>query len=91
MVSPKTHHKGPSRHAHLHVCRPQTGQTGLPTLVVFQVAQLVLCPSPQPYRSYFAQQLLFSLAEQGLALNGCNGFWVQLPHGLASQSEHGKR
>lgn len=66
----------------------KTGQTGLPTLVV---VQLVLCPSPQPYRSYFAQQLFFSLAEQGLALNGCNGFWVQLPHGLASQPEHGKR
>lgn len=43
------------------------------------------CPAPRPYRSHFAQQLFLSLAKQGLALDGSNGFWVQLSHGLAGQ------
>ena len=44
-----------------------------------------LSPAPQPYRSHFAQQLVLSLAKQGLTLDGSNGFWVQLSHGLAGQ------
>lgn len=42
-------------------------------------------PARQPYRSHFAQQLFLSLAKQGLALDGGNGFRVQLSHGLAGQ------
>lgn len=62
-----------------HVSRQQ----GLPTSAVFPWSGPF--PAPRPYRSHFAQQLFLSLAKQGLALDGSNGFWVQLSHGLAGQ------
>lgn len=37
------------------------------------------------YRADLGQQRLLGLTEECLALDGCDGFWVQLTHGLPCQ------
>lgn len=77
-------------HLHRHVSR----HWGLPTSVFSRwssshPAWPLNLTTSQTYRSHFAQQLFLSLAKQGLALDGSNGLWVQLSHGLAGQPGQG--
>lgn len=65
--------KAPPRMCGLHVCAQTTDGADRTPHRWFPIGPAC---TPPTYRSYFAQQLLLSLAEQGLALNGCNGFWV---------------